>query len=171
MSAPPIPFIWQGDSFVPAPRFAKLCDEHFVIGEAYLLTEHQERLSVSHRAYFASVRTAWENLSEEQTKHFPSETHLRKYALIRTGFADHRVMAADSPEAAQQIAAFARPIDPYSVIRVEDCSVSIWTAWSQDYEHMDKEKFAASKRAVLDWLSRLIGVSVESLKQNSKEAA
>jgi hypothetical protein len=164
-------FTWDGEHMVPPARLQKICDQYYVIGQAYLLGEHQERSMKSHAHYFACVNEAWKNLPEHLVERFPTPDHLRRFCLIRAGFANHREMVADSAEEAQKIAAFLRPVDPYAVVTVKDCVVTIYTAKSQDMRSMDKAEFQSSKDSVLDQLARIIGVTTDQLQQHAKEAA
>lgn len=106
------------------------------------------------------------NLPEELAMRFPTEEALRKYALIKAGFADERsIVCADHIEA-ERVAAFVRPADTYAVVTVAGNVVRMFTAKSQSYRSMDKATFAASKRAVLDVLAALIGVTPAQLSGN-----
>ena len=169
--APPMPFTWDGEHFVPPARLAKLCDKHFVVGQAYMLVEHQERSQRSHAHYFACVNEVWKNLPEDAIERYPTADHLRRWALVRAGYADHRELVADSSEAAARIAAFVKPMDSYAVVTVRGCVVTIWTAKSQSQRAMDKKTFQESKDRVLDILAGLIGVTRDDLQQNAQEAA
>lgn len=169
--APPIPFRWSGDSMEPLPRFAKECDRHFVVGEVYQLVEQQDRSQTSHNHYFACVAEAWKNLPDEMVERFPTAEHLRKFALIKAGFADSRQFLAASKAEALRLAAFVRPCDEYALVTVREMVVTVWTARSQSMRAMGRRDFQASKDAVLDAISALIGVSADSLRANTGRAA
>lgn len=156
---------------VPPSRLGKLCDKHFVIGQTYTLVEHQDRSVRSHQHYFASINEAWQNLPEDLVERFPTAEHLRKYALIRAGFADSRQLVASSKAEALRIAAFTKPCDEYAVVTVKDCVVTIWTARSQSMRAMGKQDFQRSKDAVLEVLAQIVGVTPASLQQNAQERA
>jgi hypothetical protein len=163
MSDAPIIYRWSGEAMEPLPRFAKLCDATFVVGEVYRLVEHHERSSVSHRHYFACVHSAWENLPEQWADRLPTSEHLRKYALIRTGYRDERSIVAASKAEAQRIAAFVKPLDDFAVVLVSEAQVTVYTAKSQSVKAMGRTEFQASKVAVLDFCADLIGVATEQL--------
>jgi hypothetical protein len=156
---------WTGDSFEILPRHAKLADEAFVIGEVYTLEEVKGRSQVSHNHYFASIHSAWLNLPELIAERFPTETHLRKYALIRTGYHDQRSIVSATKAEAQRIAAFTKPMDEFAVVVVSECTVTVYTAKSQSRKAMGGKVFQESKQAVMDFTSGMIGVTTEQLKK------
>lgn len=169
--APPITFSWDGEHMVPLCHLERLCDKYFVIGQTYQMVEQQERSHRSHAHYFACVNEAWKNLPEDLTERFPTSEHLRKYGLIRAGFADSRQIVASSKAEARRIASFVKPCDEYAVITAKDCVVTIWTARSQSMRAMGKIDFQRSKDGVLDALAKIIGTTTDDLKRNAQEAA
>ena len=172
MTYPVLTFRWQGDSFVPASKLhAQSCDRAFIVGEIYHLAVEEPRSSASHRAYFASIRECWLNLSDDQMQRWPYPDALRKWALIAAGFRDERFVVCGSPEEACKIAAFMRPIDPHAVVAVEGSTVIYATARSQSVRAMDRDEFKASKEAVLNLIASEIGVSAETLLNNTGKAA
>lgn len=167
----PIVCSWDGEVFVPLKRFAKLCDQRFVIGEFYYLEESKSRSDVSHRHYFACVHDGWMNLPEHMTERFPTQEHLRKWCLIKCGYHDQRSIVASSKAEAQRIAAFIRPVDEFAVIVVSECTVTIYTAKSQSKKAMGNDDFQDSKRKVLDMIAGMIGTDATSLAKNAEQAA
>lgn len=161
----PLEFQWDGEAMVP--RHPRLADKAFVVGERYMLAEHNERSSASHRHYFAAIKDVWDNLDDDAYERFPTPEHLRKHALIRCGFADSRSITCASKAEAMRVAAFVRPQDEYAITTIEGATVTVWTAKSQSSRAMGKEQFQQSKQAVLEWLSQLIGVSPETLERNA----
>ena len=170
MSAP-LYYSWDGESLRPLLRFADRARKQFTIGEKYRMVEEQERSQVSHSHFFACIHEAWQNMPHHLSERFPSAEHLRKYALVRAGFATERSIVADTPEQAQQIGAFVRPSDPYAVITVIDCVVTVYTAMSQSRKSMGAKDFQASKTAVLEIVAGLVGVDVDTLAANAGRAA
>lgn len=160
----PIPYRWTGEEFKPLPRFAKEADREFVVGETYKLVEQQDRSMNSHRHYFASIHEAWINLPESEAAHHATSEHLRKFALIQCGFRDERSIVCASKAEAARIAAFVRPMDEFAVVTVSEAVVRVYTAQSQSLRAMGKADFSASKNAVLEYLSTLIGVPIGDLK-------
>lgn len=171
MTTLPIIARWDGEAFIPLGRSKREADSHFIIDAIYRLENIEERSEASHRSYFATIREAWANLPEEQSDQFPTPGHLRKYALIRTGFATMRQHVCSSKAEARRFAAFVRPIDEFSIVRVNGNIVTIWTAESQSYRAMRKSRFEESQRAVRDYCASLIGVSANELSANAGRAA
>lgn len=170
MSGPqPVLCRWSGEAMEPAsPYWAKVADQQWVVGERYAIEVHEERSSASHRAFFAAVRECWMNLPEAFARQFPTETHLRKYALVKAGFRDERTIVASSKAEARRIAAFVEPLDEFAIVSVSGSAVVVLTAKSQSMKAMGKAEFQRSKDAVLDILAEMIGVSPRAL---SAEAA
>lgn len=167
----PIPFQWQGDAFTPMPGHARRCDEAFVVGQVYHLIEQEDRSAASHRHFFACINAAWENLPEAAAAQLPTPEHLRKYALIKAGYADSRTMIAASKAEAQRLAAFIRPMDTFAVVVVSEATVTVWTARSQSVKAMGKREFQDSKDKVLDVIAALIGTDPTTLAAHASQAA
>lgn len=171
-SIPPLLFRWLGDGFEPAgPAWAKRADQQFVVGETYRLEFREERSYQSHRHFFAAIHDAWQNLPEQWAQMFVSPDHLRRYALIRTGYADQELMACDSAADAERFRAYIASRDDFAIVTVHDAVVSVLTAKSQSVKAMNKAEFQESKQAVLDYVASLIGTSADTLQQNAGEAA
>jgi hypothetical protein len=165
-AALPTPCRWTGENFEPLPRFAKLCDQRFVIGEVYLLEEVRDRSLATHRHFFAAMHHAWLNLREDVAERFPTETHLRKWSLIKCGYHDQRSIVAASKAEALRIAAFIKPMDEFAIVVVSECTVTVYTAKSQSKKAMGGADFQRSKQDVLDYVAALIGTETERLKEN-----
>lgn len=148
---------------VPLPRFARVCDRQFVVGETYTLVAHEERSAASHRHYFACIRDAWMNLPDHIAVEFSTPESLRKRALIDAGFYDERRLVASSPAEARKIAAFLKPLDDFAVVSVAGNVVIERKAKSQSVRSMGKKTFSESKDAVLNVLANMIGVSPDEL--------
>jgi hypothetical protein len=171
MSAPPILTTWDGEAFAPLQRFAKLCDREFVVGQQYRIVIEEERSQVSHSHFFASVNEAWKTLPESIAEHYPTAEHLRKYALVKAGYADERSIVCASKAEAQRVAAFVKPMDGFAVVVVRDATVKVFTAQSQSTKAMGKAAFQDSKQKVLDVIADMIGVSADTLSANTSRAA
>lgn len=167
MTSPrPLPFRWNGDSFTPISRHVQAeADKAFTVGEVYPLEVREDRSGASHRAYFAQVNEAFNNLPEHMADHVKSAEHLRKFALIRCGYRDERSIVCASDAEAKKVAAFIRPMDDLAIISAEAQIVRVWTAKSQSYRSMSREEFQASKQSVLDYLSGMIGTTAAALKE------
>lgn len=167
----PLPFRWDGEAFAPLPRFVKAADREFVVGEVYRLAPIEDRSMLSHRHYFAAIREAWQNLPETEGERFPTPEHLRKHALIRTGYRDEKTFVAASKADALRLAAFVRPMDEYAVVTVSEAVVRVWTAQSQSVRAMGKKAFQTSKDDVLAFLEGMVGVGPGELMQQAGKAA
>jgi len=154
----PLPFVWTGEVFEPVNRhWARKCDERFVVGQSYTLDEIHSRSSATHGHYFAMLHDIWQSLPERLAEQFPTEEHMRKYALIRTGYHTMTQHACKSAAEAERLATVIKPYDSYQLVVVKDSIVTVYHAISQDYRSMDKKTFAESKEKVLDWCVNLIG--------------
>jgi hypothetical protein len=159
----PIRFTWNGDAMVPhnVERMT------YVIGQKYWLEEVSERSWASHSHQFAWLREAWLNLPEAIAPRFPSPEHLRKAALIATGWRNERIIETDSPKTARAVAAYAKSADAFAHVRISGNVVVVRTARSQRMRGegaMSKHEFQESKDATLEWISTLIGVDPHDLR-------
>jgi hypothetical protein len=166
----PLIFIWQGDCFEPIKRHAKECDQRYVIGQAYALDEIQERSSKSHAQYFAALNEGWMSLPDAAAAEFPTSEKLRKHALIRSGYFDKRSIACSSKAEALRLAAFIRPLDEYAIVTVTGSLVEHYTAQSQSFKAIGKAKFEESKRAVLNFIDNLLGLSSGETERQGETA-
>ncbi len=171
MNSAPIIYQWEGDAMKPMARFAKVCDAQFTIGEHYRLEVIEERSGNSHSHYFVSVSEAWKNLPEDIAERYLTPHHLRKWALIKCGYADERSIVTASKAEALMVAAFIGPMDEHAVIIASECVVTVYTAKSQSYRAMGKETFQQSKEAVLGLLSSMVGVQPSELSENAGTSA
>lgn len=167
----PFAFRWDAALSIMVPLRPKQADQFYVDGKAYVLGIIEERSGASHRHYHAAIHEAWLNLPEELAARFPTETHLRKFALVKAGYADVQELVASSRAEALRIATYIRAIDEYAVVTVKDKSVQRFTARSQSYRRMGREDFQASKTAVIDIIASLIGVTSDTLLSNAQKAA
>lgn len=167
----PIVFQWDGEAMVPHRRFQAECDRIFVVGQAYRMTAQEHRSLSSHNHFFAAIHEAWMSLPEHLTERFPTEEHLRKYALIKAGYHDSSSIVCTSKAEAQRIAAFVRPLDSFAVVTVSEAVVTVFTAKSQSKKAMGGKEFQESKNRVLDVIAALIGIQPETLTRNIGRAA
>lgn len=165
----PIHYQWDGEHMVPLPRYARRCDQQFVVGMVYPLMPHEDRSAKSHKHYFAAIRSAWKTLPEDIAENFASPDHLRKWCLIKAGFRDERTIVCASKAEADRVKAFIKPMDQFAVVLSQAATVKVYTAASQSMRAMGKKDFQASKQAVLEIVAGMIGVDVETLSSNSKD--
>ena len=158
-------FTWNGEAMIPAKP--KLADKAFVIGQRYWLDEVSERSWMSHVHQFAWIAEAWNNLPDAVAEMFPTPEHLRKAALIATGWRRETIIDAGNAAAAQRVAAYARGEDEFAQVVTRGSTVIVRKARSQrmhGHDRMDKAEFQKSKDDILGWISNLIGVAPEQLR-------
>lgn len=148
---PPMLFDWDGTAMVPQRRFHNLVNASFTVGEAYRLEPQEQRSLVSHNHYFKTLNEIWESLPERYGDRIPSVEHMRKWALIRTGFRDERSIVCASKAEAERVAAFVKPMDDFAIVVAHEASVLVYTAKSQSMKAMGAKEFQRSKEAVLDY--------------------
>lgn len=153
---------WDGMAMVPMPRFQKLCDREFVVGEQYRMDAKEQRSIASHNHFFATVAEYWQNLPETIADQWATPEHLRKWALIKCGYFNQTSHVANSKAEALRLAAFVRPLDEFAIVVVRECEVSVFTAKSQSKKAMGAAGFQKSKEAVLDYLEHLVGAKANA---------
>lgn len=166
----PTAFTWDAEARVMSPKWPRLAASRFEGGRDYLLADVEHRSDVSHRHEFAWLREAWNSLPDDLAELFPTPEHLRKRALIDAGYFNETVIDAGSNAAALRVAAFARSKDEFAVVVVRGPIVVERTAKSQSMRAMGKADFQASKTAIMEIVSALIGVDPATL-QRQQEAA
>lgn len=167
----PVIFTWSGDAMVPLPRFARLCDAQYVVGETYRLGVVEDRSTATHNHEFAWLKEAWLQLPEDVAHLYPTPEHLRKRALIEAGFYDEQAVDAGSNAAALRVAAAFRAREEFSLVIVRGPYVMIRTAKSQSRRAMDRKAFQESKSAIMDVIAEMIGVAPGALSSNAGLAA
>jgi len=164
----PLKFTWDGEAMVPASAFlARRADQQYTVGESYMLAEEKQRSTATHNHEFAFVAEAWASLPERYADEAwaQSAEHLRKYALIKTGFCDTQTYACGSRAEAERWAANLRPLDEYSIVVVKGSTVVRFTAKSQKRKAMGAAEFQASKQAILEYIAGLIEVAPAALAE------
>ena len=161
----PMFFQWTGDTMKPLGRFARLAAESFKAGEQYYMEAVEARSWKSHKHQFADIYDAWLNLPEKYAKEpwAQSSKHLRKYALISTGFCNTQTWSCVTKAEAMRWAANMRPEDEFSIVIAQGSTVVRYTAKSQSVRAMGAKDFQASKTAILDFIAGLLGVDAAEL--------
>jgi len=139
----------------------------YVEGRRYWLDEISERSWISHRHEFAFVREAWGSMPDAIAEPFPTPEHLRKAALIATGWHREMIIEAGNAAAALRVAAFVKGRDEFAHVTTRGPTVTVRCARSQrmhGLDRMDKAEFQQSKDDILGWIANLIGVSPEQLR-------
>lgn len=152
---------------IPEVRYEKIARRQFAEGEDYPMVVLEARSRASHNAYFAAVGEAWNNLPEEIAVRWPSAEHLRKWALIETGWFDEKDFECQSPGHAKRLAVFIRKVDEYARIIPHGNRVIVRDAKSQSAAAQGKEAFEASKKDVLDLLASMARTTPKELKQQA----
>lgn len=169
----PLPFTWDGEAMQIRPGFQRQADGQFCVGETYRLEVVEPRSEISHRHEFAWLREAWASLPFDLAMAHPTAEHLRKWALIQAGFctvADYACMF--KTETHRLAASLRQQTDEYAVVIVDEENrvVRVLKPESQSMRAMGNERFKASKAAIMDVVSGLIGVPVDVLAEQ-REAA
>lgn len=168
----PITFTWTDDgSMKPLASLAQRADKLFVIGERYRLEEVNERSAISHSHEFAWLAEAWKQLPEDLASLYPSPEHLRKRALIEAGYYNEQIIDVGTKAGAFRVAAYARSVDDFALVIVQGPLVIIRTAKSQARRAMNRKEFQASKTAIMEIVSVMIGVASETLVREAGRAA
>lgn len=166
MAAPPLPFVWKDGAMHPLGRVRNIAGASYGEGEIVVLAPVEERSDATHKHEFAWLKEAWLNLPPALAAEYPSVERLRKTALIRTGWCTVQDYPCGTrAEAARWARNLARELDEYSIIEVSASVVRVFRARSQARGAMGKEDFAASKTAILEWVSNLIGVEPGELQK------
>jgi hypothetical protein len=152
----PIICEWDGDALKPIQRFHSIVNDQLVVGEKYRIEFIQERSRKSHNHFYAVLKELWLNLPEHVSGRFATPEHMRKWALIQTGWHKREEHAASSEAEALKLVAFMKPVDEYAVIFAKGNVVVRMIAKSQSLKAMGKSDFQRSKTDVLDCVSSLI---------------
>jgi hypothetical protein len=171
MKKQPVVFTWSGAAMVPLPRYLKVAERQFVVGEEYPMELIEERSQASHNAYFAALHDGFQNLPEKIAARFPTEMHLRRWLLIETNWFDEKEFDMLSEQKARELALWVRTEEEYARIHVHGTKVIVRRAKSQSRAAMGKADFEASKRACLDLLEAMTDVPKGSLMKNAGRAA
>jgi hypothetical protein len=169
----PLVFKWDGEAMLP--RAPKQAAKQYAVGRYYLLDvldeQWDEKTESFRRVYFLMVSEAWRNLPETIADRFPNARRLRKWALIKTNYANEQDLVCESVADALRFTNYLSRVQPESVVTCKGNVIKIWTARSQRRQSISTQDFMDSANAVLDLLSDLIGTSVRDLRRNADRAA
>jgi hypothetical protein len=154
-----IPLIYMGDGDFRAssPYHIRRCQQLYGQGELVTVEAIAERSMASHRQYFAEVGDLWETLPETLAGDFPSADHLRKFALIKSGYCKQRRLVLPTHEEAEEAALMVNELDSYALCEVTGRTLTVWVARSQSLKAMGREEFEKSKVDTLDVTRKMIG--------------
>lgn len=164
----PVFLRWDGEVFVPEPSFKHYLAREYVIGEVYPMLPVEERSRSSHNHYFAALAEGFNNLSEENAKHFANPDHLREWSLIQTGYCSETETVLADNKQARKYAADIKARNPYAVMSIRGNVVIVWEAESQAYAAMKKERFEASKKAVLELVASMARTTASQLNKEAR---
>lgn len=162
---PPIHCEWTGEAWKPLARFHNLVNAQLIVGEVYPLVINEERSPASHAHEFAWLKDAWLSLPESMATEFPSPEHLRKFALIKSGYCNMQTYVCGSKAEAMRWATNLRPLDEFSIVEVRGTTVVRFTAQSQSKRAMGREAFQDSKTKILEVVADMLSVSPEDLSR------
>jgi len=164
----PLTYTWDGQAMVPVPRLAKIARERFEVGQRYQLEEVQDRDMIKHRRQFAFIKRAWENLPEQYASEpwAQSPDHLRRFALIKEGFANTETFTCGSKAEAMRWASQLRADNEYAIVTVQGSTIYRFTAMSQSTRAMGAKMFYESRAKVMAFIDNLLGLQPgETAKQ------
>lgn len=161
--------MWKDEArvFVPADRQLAYCHNEFGDGEIITFERNEERSEASHSHLFAWLNEAWLQLPESLVIEYPTVEILRAKALIRTGFFNESDTVCESRHDAAIIAGYIKRTKPYTIVEIRGNIIKEYTAKSQSRRSMKKQEFQDSKDKILQFVSDLIGVSPEKLRENA----
>jgi hypothetical protein len=158
----PVAYVFDGKAMVPEQLWQ--ATRQYEVGKKYLLGDFDEdRSDASHRHYFAAIRKAWQNLPEDKAIRYPTPEHLRKWALIKSGYVVEHTHVCETETGAIALAAFCAKADESAVIIIRGNVVTTAVAESQSLKAMKKERFQKSKQDVIDFCANMIGVDPKTL--------
>ncbi|WP_316227862.1 hypothetical protein [Bradyrhizobium sp. SZCCHNR3015] len=163
----PIEVTRRDGVLVPKQRW--LFDKLFPADGDYIIEPFEPRSTKSQNHYHAAVNEAWKNLPEDLANQHPDAEHLRKWALIKTGWCIKQNVVCESVDQAIAFAAVAGKLNESAVIVVQGKVVTIATARTQKTTGpgcMNREEFQKSKQDVLEYVASLIGVDASALSSH-----
>ncbi len=162
--AEPVAMRWRDGALVPvnaeqAKRAAQWND-----GEIHVVDEWEPRDWNSHRHFFAQLKDMWASLPDRLTEAtFRTPEHLRKKALIATGWSTRIDIVCETDAHALAAMASLQMIDEYAIVKVKGNVVIVWRAKSQSEIGMpDRKNFQRSKWDVLNWVADLLALPPEA---------
>jgi hypothetical protein len=164
----PVEFIWDGNVMIPNPRFKRLCDQQFAINEAYPLVILENRSMASHNHYFAALQEGFNNLAEEYAQEFDSAEHLRHWCLCKSGFCTTTTYVLNTAEDARKLRDALKKENASTIVGVTGNVAKVYTPESQSMAAMKRERFEASKTAVLELVASMARTTPTQLKKEAK---
>lgn len=110
------------------------------------------------RRFFACIRDAHANLTDEHRQRWPNPEALRKAALIAVGHCDSIQVAVGSRAAAPGVANAFRMKDEYCLAVIQGDVVTIYTARSMARRVLPKKQFMEVADAVFTYIASRTGI-------------
>ena len=152
---------WDGEGFF-LPTVSKMkCKETLKPGETVALEIKRPRHLAMHRRFMAMVTDYHDNLPESlaNAPFAASPDHLRKYALIRCGFADTITHTAKSEAEARRVEETFQSMrgDTFALVYRQGLIVYRSVALSQAFAKMNQKQFRESSERIEEFLATLVG--------------
>lgn len=155
----------------PSAYHQREADGRFTVGESYRLEVVDEVSAKSRGHYHAVLKEAFDNLPDHLRATHPTVDHLRKFALIMTGFCTSRQVVCETQAQALRFAAVVRELDEYVVAIVDGNIVTILRAKSMSASSMKKAEYQEAKDKTLAYVAGMIGVTPDALSKSAGRAA
>lgn len=160
--------------FVPAPKYLRQLARAYEDGQKMWISRVTSRSDKQHKKFFAEfnemARLRYLSMPNFITERFRDEDHLRKFALVSMGHIKsmtHNVFSSE--EEAAKVVALCKVGNPYAVVRIEGCVVTIYVAKSMVMsgaeEVMDRKEFTRAAHDVLTFLDTLLGIALDEREQ------
>jgi hypothetical protein len=159
---------------IPLPRFDRLCSAQFVVNEEYPMMLVENRSLASHNHFFACLEEAYSNLAEEYAQEFDSSEHLRAWCLCMEGFCTQTRYELNTAADARTLRDVLKAQDKATIVKIHGPVVIVYTPESQAMygpNKMIKERFEASKAAVLARAASMARTTPAELKKNAGKSA
>lgn len=165
----PLEYVWQGGAWHPLPYYAKQAQLAFGEGEIARLERIEHRSVASHKAFFAWVQEAYENLPEGYRGRWVSPDDFRHWLLTFTKFCTRHECIMPSKAAANAMKKF---LDgDYHRTVVEGNTFIGYKAMSQSYRSMSARAFQESREAFDTVAAQVLGIHPDDIKRNAGRAA
>lgn len=173
-TAPGVRCVFRDGAFWPLESggWAARARRFYGEGVEYLMEESPTPSTKTRSHFHATLAEVFKNLPAELAEQYPSIEHLRKRALIETGFCTHTVAVLDNVGQAVRVAGFLKNgTGAFNLVVRRDATVTLYVPLSERDIAKDKARYQDMKDKVLGWAAGLIGVKVDDLKKNTGAAA
>lgn len=164
---------FDGEAFRPLDKFMPEVRRTYATGSLVVIDADYPENMAANRAYHAEIRALWQNLPETLDVHYPRPDHLRKRALIKTGYYTANSVALKTAEEARVVAGIMKPLDEFSVVIVRDNVIRIFRPRSQRLRHndedavkMDADELRQSRKDVLEFCRKIVGVNAAEARRH-----